>query len=1265
MTGMLLGIVILCSTLPACAEGTRKTTLAVMYFTNRGEEGDWDWLRKGFADLLITDLASCDRLLLIERERIQEILKELKVSESGVINKAVALKAARIAQVEAVLFGSYQVKGDEVEVEAHIIDLENGQLRRVEWVRGKASEVQKVEKELAERIITNLDVKLTEAERQRLKRLQTDSLDAMAHFYRGLDAYDHGDYGKAFAGFRRAVSKDRSYVNARFRVAQIYISMDEVEHGLLAYRKVLSEFPDDHLTRNMRFSYARALENRTKNYEAAIREYTKIIESVPVLDRSYDDILEERVDQKYRLDHIRELEKKDPKLSEKVREVSQAYTKWRDQRHIETASAARTLYHRAQCYKNIGDMEKAIDDIYGTYSLDSNLGRQDSTYSGEVRFLLKYWYHDYIVGTNDRIPAPSWVYRFRSEDDEYVVDAVNDPWWGNKLAYDIWGGLIFEAPPGKEFEKLYAEVEMLPFGDESYPVIFGGSYHGIARFHDTIMIRATDPKEMKYSWEKPMKPNTKFIRLDPAQNRYRFKRVVLRATFRDRKPVEGDDPQQVRTTIGIYVRPQWAQTWVNGLKTKSEVAEVRPGVHTIKVAAPGYPTKEFDVEVGDAGLKPFVSLEDDWTPMIQIAVDLHNPAMILDQNGLYRLIAEGNREGPMNLYQMISRDAVSWTEPEKLPVNSAKDDSIPKLVEGEDGTLVLAWKSRRVEEEPSVICVSTSRDGKTWTDPVIIRRHQKHWGFRPVCLWQDREGVFWLQGTPDLYRSENGRSWKLVTPAKRKTGYNDFASPSIAEDEGGLYLQYGKAGKTLRGSAALRAMDMRPGESRSYGTEWHSDGYLRLLMLPDRSVFAAGYFPLKKKRANRRGLVAVSRDGEEWSTHYYRPIAAMVWDRGSRLVCVYSYKTWSGPTGLAVSFCDINKLAGRPEENPTPLKRFRRPARGWTRDDEDRFFEDRVVYHVYGCNGRIFCVMEEPFKSSGLCEIDPDTGEFTVHMKADFGMFIGSRPRMFDSDGDHLWIATQNGGLYRFGLNDGESKWYREEDGLVSNKVLGVLCHKGEVYIGTRSGLNILDPKTEEIETITKADGMPNNSIACIAFQGDVMWLGTLDAGAIMYDPRTKEWTHFEYEPEKIGKGGPDLCSEYQSAIVVNGDSVYFPSYGLAEYNVKTKEWSNYVRGPYCNGAFADGDLLWFLMGGQGIMTLNMKTKEVLKRFVRTPSTDWYGGPNFPREFAPFGDGLLLRESGSEVTIVPKKELLRNPAPYEPWKEVGVYTRKDKEDTDK
>jgi TolB-like protein len=121
-----LCLVLIEAPLPAAGDTTPEPsgdvkTLAVMYFENRSVGSEWQWLSTGIADMLIVDLGRSERLLVVERERLARMLTELRLVEGGLIDPANAAKVGQVTKVDWVLFGSFEKKGDSLNIEGHIL----------------------------------------------------------------------------------------------------------------------------------------------------------------------------------------------------------------------------------------------------------------------------------------------------------------------------------------------------------------------------------------------------------------------------------------------------------------------------------------------------------------------------------------------------------------------------------------------------------------------------------------------------------------------------------------------------------------------------------------------------------------------------------------------------------------------------------------------------------------------------------------------------------------------------------------------------------------------------------------------------------------------------------------------------------------------------------------------------------------------------------------------------------------------------------------
>src|SRR6478672_5719829 len=69
--------------------------VAVSYFDNNTGKAEYDPLAKGLADMLITDRGQVQALGIVEREKLNQILTELKLSRSKFIDPKTAQRVGK------------------------------------------------------------------------------------------------------------------------------------------------------------------------------------------------------------------------------------------------------------------------------------------------------------------------------------------------------------------------------------------------------------------------------------------------------------------------------------------------------------------------------------------------------------------------------------------------------------------------------------------------------------------------------------------------------------------------------------------------------------------------------------------------------------------------------------------------------------------------------------------------------------------------------------------------------------------------------------------------------------------------------------------------------------------------------------------------------------------------------------------------------------------------------------------------------------------
>jgi TolB-like protein len=180
---------------PAPASGA-KTRLAVLYFDYDGKSEELTVLRKGLAAMLIADLSASTELVVVERERLQEVLDELKLGASPKVDAATAAKIGKLLGAQYLVMGRYfDLKGT-LMVTARAINVETGAVLRTDSLKaqGKPEDFldleQKLARELAGALANVTRHALPDAPARAPKKLAQQTA---VRFSKALDAIDHKD----------------------------------------------------------------------------------------------------------------------------------------------------------------------------------------------------------------------------------------------------------------------------------------------------------------------------------------------------------------------------------------------------------------------------------------------------------------------------------------------------------------------------------------------------------------------------------------------------------------------------------------------------------------------------------------------------------------------------------------------------------------------------------------------------------------------------------------------------------------------------------------------------------------------------------------------------------------------------------------------------------------------------------------------------------------------------------------------------------------
>jgi TolB-like protein len=184
---------------PASDRGPSR--LVVLPFENlSGQSGD-QWLAGAFSDSLTLGLQGVQNIVLLNRERVQEIDARRSPGARGV---------AQTLGAHYYVSGSYQRVGDDLKVVARLVETDGGTIGHQEAITDRFANVLSIEEQLARRFAAALEQSSAAA----VQSVKTSSVDAYRAVAEANDLYLNGRFAEAIARLESATTQDPSYAEA-------------------------------------------------------------------------------------------------------------------------------------------------------------------------------------------------------------------------------------------------------------------------------------------------------------------------------------------------------------------------------------------------------------------------------------------------------------------------------------------------------------------------------------------------------------------------------------------------------------------------------------------------------------------------------------------------------------------------------------------------------------------------------------------------------------------------------------------------------------------------------------------------------------------------------------------------------------------------------------------------------------------------------------------------------------------------------------------
>jgi TolB-like protein len=230
-------------------------SVAVLPLEKAAASAEYDGLGRALAGMVVSDLSALPGLRLVERDRLDALLQEMKLKDTGFLDAKTAQTLGKGIGARFVVAGSFTVVEPTFALDARIVEVQTGEIVKAADAHGTVADFVAVEKDLVESLVTGLDLTLSSSDRRKLMlQAPTERFTAFTAYGEGLAREQEGKLDEAKTAYTRALSEDPAFAEAQTALGglEALLKKREAERAggaraarQAAYEKVLAEVPDE------------------------------------------------------------------------------------------------------------------------------------------------------------------------------------------------------------------------------------------------------------------------------------------------------------------------------------------------------------------------------------------------------------------------------------------------------------------------------------------------------------------------------------------------------------------------------------------------------------------------------------------------------------------------------------------------------------------------------------------------------------------------------------------------------------------------------------------------------------------------------------------------------------------------------------------------------------------------------------------------------------------------------------------------------------
>ncbi len=230
---------------PAVAPEGPVHTLAIVPFTNATGAAEFDWMRGGLPEMLVTDLSQSKYVRPVPGQRVLKVLDQAGVSAQTRFDEAALESVSKLAPADSVLSGQFLESGGKLRLDLTLRRAGTGVATPVK-VETAATDVFGAVDQITRAVKQHLDLKPAQIradEDRPIAEVSTASFEALRAYQAGLAQLQQGAAKAAAPLLQEATTKDPNFAMAYAKLAQAQLDAGERDaaEGTIARALELAE----------------------------------------------------------------------------------------------------------------------------------------------------------------------------------------------------------------------------------------------------------------------------------------------------------------------------------------------------------------------------------------------------------------------------------------------------------------------------------------------------------------------------------------------------------------------------------------------------------------------------------------------------------------------------------------------------------------------------------------------------------------------------------------------------------------------------------------------------------------------------------------------------------------------------------------------------------------------------------------------------------------------------------------------------------------